>query len=195
MKYLDNQISNWRQKLISQVKIPAEYSDHLASSIQNEIESLTQNEIKNIVDSNPIDIKYRIEELQAFQSMMDTLNQMKPRPEIVRTQVITQNYICFVYLKDTLFELLKKTMPSESLTNKCCKFLLNNPVRAFRNSIAHGNWKYKRDFSGLEFWAHKGVPNQESMDKWEVNQEDLSFWQALSRMIAYVTYLTISKIK
>jgi hypothetical protein len=195
MKHLDKQISYWEHKLKSQVKIPAEYCGSLASSIQNEIGSLTQNEINSLIDYNPVDLKSRIEELQAFQSMMDTFNQMKPRPEIVRTQVITQNYICFVYLKDTLFELLKKTMPSDSLTNKCCKFLLNNPVRAFRNSIAHGNWKYKSDFSGLEFWAHKGVPNQEPMYKWEVHQDDLSFWQALSRMIAYVTYLTINKIK
>ena len=124
---------------------------------------------------------------------MDTFTQMRPRPEIVRTQVISQNYICFVYLKDTLFELLKRTMPSESITHKCCKYLLNNPVRAFRNSIAHGNWKYMTDFSGIEFWAYKGVPIAGPMDKWVVSQEDLSFWQALSRMVAYVTYLTLNR--
>ena len=193
MNHLDKQISEWREKLKQDVKIPDEYCDCLASTIEKEINSLKPVEKNGMIDNNPIELKTRIEELQAFQSMMDTFNQMKPKPEIVRTQVITQNYICFVYLKDTLFELLRKTMPSGSITKKCCKFLLNNPVRAFRNSIAHGNWKYKHDFSGLEFWAYKGVPNESDMDKWEVNQTDLAFWQALSRLIAYVSYTTLDK--
>lgn len=193
MKHLDNQISVWKDKLNREIKIPIDYCDCLASTIKHEIDTLKPDERNKLIDSNPIELKTRIEELQAFQSMMDTFNQMKPKPEIVRTQVISQNYICFVYLKDTLFELLKKTLPANSITKKCCKFLLNNPVRAFRNSIAHGNWKYKDDFSGIEFWAFKGNPTESSMEKWEVSQTDLSFWQSLSRLIAYVVFLTLDK--
>lgn len=193
MKHLDNQISVWKDKLNREIKIPIDYCDCLASTIKHEIDTLKPDERNKLIDSNPIELKTRIEELQAFQSMMDTFNQMKPKPEIVRTQVISQNYICFVYLKDTLFELLKKTLPANSITKKCCKFLLNNPVRAFRNSIAHGNWKYKDDFSGIEFWAFKGNPTESSMEKWEVSQTDLSFWQSLSRLIAYVAFLTLDK--
>ena len=191
MKHLDIQISSWKEKLVREVKIPNEYCDCLASTIEKEIDSLKQDEKSKLIDSNPVDLKTRIEELQAFQTMMDTFNQLKPRPEIVRTQIISQNYICFVYFKDTLFELLKKTMPTDSITRKCCKFLLNNPVRAFRNSYAHGNWKYNNDFSGIEFWAYKGEPTNAPMDKWEVSQSDLSFWQALSRLIAYTAFLTL----
>jgi hypothetical protein len=193
MKQLDKQIAIWKDKLNKETKIPVEYCECLASTTKKEIKNLNYDEKQKLIDSNPVDLKTRIEELQAFQSMMDTFNQMKPRPEIVRTQVISQNYICFVYLKDTLFESLKKTMPSESVTKKCCKYLLNNPVRAFRNSIAHGNWKYKNDFSGIEFWAYKGGPTESPMDRWKVNQTDLSFWQALSRLIAYVSFLTLAE--
>jgi hypothetical protein len=195
MYKLDKQIARFKDKLVDEIKIPSEYCDCLASTIENEINNLDVEKKKKLIDSNPIDLKTRIEELQAFQKMMDTFNQMKPKPEIVRAQVITQNYICFVYLKDSLFELLRKTMPSNSITKKCCKFLLNNPVRAFRNSIAHGNWKYKNDFSGLEFWAFKGPPDDYGMDKWEVNQSDLDFWQTLSRVIAYISYLSLDKIR
>jgi hypothetical protein len=193
MEYLDRQMLKWKDKLIQELKIPIKHCDCLASTIRDEINSLTPEKKNSLVDSNPIDIKIRIEELQAFQVMMETFNQMKPRPEIVRTQILSQNYICFVYLKDTLFDLLKKTMPADSVLKKCCKFLLNNPVRAFRNSIAHGNWKYNDDFSGIEFWAYKGEPTESLMDKWEVSQLDLSFWQALSRMVAYVSFLTLEK--
>lgn len=195
MEHLDKQIYYWKEHLIEDLKIPPEFCSRLASTIKNEIDILNPIEKNKLIDSNPIDLNIRIEELQAFQVMMDTFNKMKPRPEIVRTQVLSQNYICFVYLKDTLFELLKKTMPTNSVTKKCCKYLLDNPVRAFRNSIAHGNWKYKNDFSGIEFWAYKGEPNENPMDKWTVSQTDLSFWQALSRLIAYVTFLTLNKSK
>jgi hypothetical protein len=80
MKHLDNQISKWKDKLILEVKIPIQYCDSLATRIKNEIDNLTQDERKRLTDSNQIDLKVRIEELLAFQSMMDTFNNMKPRP-------------------------------------------------------------------------------------------------------------------
>ncbi len=195
MKELDKQFSQWEDMLTNQVKIPVDICSTLASTIQNEIKQLSADEIEKIESASPVGIDLRVEELLAFQSMMDTFNKMKPKPEIVRTQVIAQNYICFVYLKDTLFERLKRVLPTGSVGKKCCKFLLNNPVRAFRNSIAHGNWKYTNDFSGIEFWAYKGEPDGNPMPRWEVSQNDLGFWQALSRMIAYVTYLTLVEMK
>lgn len=193
MKRLDDQLVKWKYKLIRDVKVPSDTCDKISTTIELEIDRLTNEDRLKLTDASPVDLKTRIEELQAFQIMMDTFNKMKPRPEIVRTQVITQNYISFVYLKDTLFETLRKISQPDTVTKKCCKFLLNNPVRAFRNSIAHGNWTYKQDFSGLEFWAYKGEPNDQPMTKWEVSGSDLEFWQALSRTVAYTTYLTITR--
>ena len=83
-----------------------------------EIRSLNQSSKEAILNSTPISLIHRIEELQAFQSMMEIFNRMQPRPELVRTQIITQNYIAFVYLKDTLFEALRKVVPAGSLTKK-----------------------------------------------------------------------------
>ena len=80
-----------------------------------------------------------------------------------------------------------------SITKKCTKFLLNNPVRAFRNSIAHGNWKYLNDFSGLEYWAHKDSKLNEPMTRFEVSRSELNFWQMLSRTVAYTSYLTLTE--
>ncbi len=143
MKNLDFRLSRWRDKLVSEVKVPLDLCDKIATAIELEIERMTDEERRSLKEASPIDLKVRIEELLAFQVMMDTFNKVKPRPEIVRTQVIAQNYICFVYLKDTLFERLKVISQPGTVTKKCCKYLLNNPVRAFRNSIAHGNWAYK----------------------------------------------------
>ncbi len=168
MKNLDVQFLQWKHKLIEEVKIPPNICDALATTVQNEIKELSEENIKDIKLASPINLATRLEELSAFQSMMDTFNQMRPQPEIVRTQILAQNYICFIYLKDTLFEKLRRALPTGSITKKYCKFLLSNPVRAFRNSLAHGNWKYKSDFSGIEFWAYKGGPDENPMPSWEV---------------------------
>jgi hypothetical protein len=114
-------------------------------------------------------------------------------PNIVRARVVTQNYICFVYLGESCFNILKKNLPGGSPTRKACQFLTDNPIRAFRNAIAHANWKYKEDYSGIEFWARKGSESNEPMVKREVSQTTLNFWQALARTIAYVTFTCLAE--
>jgi hypothetical protein len=140
--------------------------------------------------SSVIPIKNRLDELIAFQGWMDASLKVN-NPNITRARVITQNYICFVYLGESCFSILKKNLPGGSPTRKACQFLTDNPIRAFRNAIAHANWKYIADYSGIEFWARKGSGTSEPMVKWEVNQTALDFWQALSRTVAYVTFTTL----
>ncbi|MDA8351432.1 MAG: hypothetical protein M0038_22030, partial [Pseudomonadota bacterium] len=79
-----------------------------------------------------------------------------------------------------------------SVTRKCARFLTNNPVRAFRNAVAHGNWRYRDDFTGLVFWARKGSDPSEDLHQFEVGQHELNFWQALSRGVAYSAYLHLA---
>jgi hypothetical protein len=193
MKKLDEQLIRWKDKLLMDVRVPADKYDQIATIMAKEIDALSEVAKEELKTASPIDVSSRIKELSAFQKMMDTFNRMTPIPEVVRAQVITQNYICFVYLKESLFETLKRVSQPETITKKCCKFLSNNPVRAFRNSIAHGNWTYKHDSSGLDFWARKGESRDEPMVKWEVSQDELNFWQALSRTVAYTAYLTLTK--
>lgn len=165
MENFDKQLFEFKSQLEKDVKIPFDKVDCVASTIEIEIKQNKQKLKQVITAVSPVPLETRLEELSAFQTMMDTFNRMKPRPEIVRSQVMTQNYISFVYLKDTLFEVLRKNSENGSVTKKCTKFLLNNPVRAFRNSIAHGNWKYLNDFSGLEYWAHKDSNFNEPMTR------------------------------
>jgi hypothetical protein len=115
----------------------------------------------------------------------------KPHPVVVRAQVVCQNYICFVYLGESCFNVLKKELPPGSAAKKCCRFLTDNPIRAFRNAVAHANWRYLPDFTGLEYWARKGAEPTEPMVRFEVSQQALSFWQALARCTAYASFLTL----
>ena len=86
--------------------------------------------------------------------------------------------------------MLRRELPSGSTTKRCCKFLTDNPVRPFRNAIAHSNRRYLSDFSGLKFWTKKGNDPDERPSKFVVAQAKLSFWQSLAKCTAYASYLS-----
>ena len=48
-------------------------------------------------------------------------------------------------------------------------------------------------FDGLEFWARKGSDPNEPMERFEVAQNDLNFWQAIARCTAYASFLAIGR--
>jgi len=192
MDYHDKQMQQWSTRLRDDLKIAPPESNQLATMITKEVAALPSDAKQRVKDASKVPLKIRIEELVAFQGLMDLVHAMRqPPPVVVRAQAIYQNYICFVYLGESCFKILKKELPSGSTAKKCCKFLTNNPVRAFRNAVAHANWRYLPDFSGLEYWARKGEDRTEPMSRFEVSQQDLSFWQALARCTAYASFLTL----
>jgi len=188
MQCLDRQMRHWSDRLIFDIKISEEDAQKLATTIESEVRWLPKEAKDEIRQSSPIEIKHRYEELLSFQGWMDIANKFKDNPFIVRAQVIVQNYICFVYLNESCFNVVRKHVSNQSACKKCCKFLLNNPVRAFRNAIAHSNWCYNEDFSCIRFWARKGATQDEDLHEFEVTNEELSFWQALARCTAYAVY-------
>lgn len=184
---LDKQLQDWSPRLRDDLGIGKEESETLATTIASEVHKLPGETLRGAgPDQQPL-FKDRVDELTAFQAFMDYVHRAAaPGPAIVRAQVILQNYICFIYLNEW-FKILRGSLPAESTSAKCCVFLNNNPVRAFRNAVADGNWKYNDDFSGLIYWAREGSVSAEPMTRWEVSQLELDFWQALARCVAYVT--------
>lgn len=191
---IDTQMRVWAQRLIHDLKLDMVQANRLGSVIENEVRSLTPEQKQQLILSSHVSPQNRIDELLGFQGWMDFVNKTRGNPYLIRAQVITQNYICFVYLGDALFKKLKSILPPPLVTGRCCSFLLNNPVRAFRNAVAHSNWRYNDQFSGLEFWARKGAGPDEPLDHFEVSQEDLSYWQSLSRCVGYSAYIVLSEV-
>jgi hypothetical protein len=189
-KKMDVQLREYSPLLRDDLGIEPPQSNHLATQIADEIAELPEDVLDTICSSDKISTTDRLEELKAFQAFMEFAAQSE-RPAIVRASVIINSYVCFVYLGDALFKQLKKRCPKWSAARKCCKFLTDNPVRAFRNAIAHANWTYKPDFSGLVFWACKGDAKDEAMKRFEVDERKLAFWQSLARCVAYVAYTEI----
>ncbi len=181
MDHLDRQMQQWSTRLRDDLKIGPPESNQLATTITKEVAAIPPEVKQRVKDASQIPLPIRIEELVAFQGWMDLIQANEPQPVVVRAQVVYQNYICFVYLRESCFTVLRRELPAGSTGKKCCKFLTENPVRAFRNAVAHANWRYLPDFSGLEYWARKGADPTEPMSRFEVLQQDLDFWQALAR--------------
>ncbi len=192
MIFIDEQMRNWSTRLRDDLKIAPPESDALASNIARDVESLSFEAKERVRNASLIPLGARLEELIAFQMWMDFLHASSPHPAVTRAQVIGELYVCFVYLGEACFGVLRKELPNGSVAKKCCKFLTENPVRALRNAVAHSNWHYLPDFSGLEFWAKKGPDPSEQPSRFVVLQEELSFWQALARCTAYASYLSLS---
>jgi hypothetical protein len=188
---LDNQMTKWGTKLRDDIGIPHQFSKSLATTVASEILALSGESKQRIIESSPIQIQKRLDELVSFQGWMDYAHTIQNNPYVVRAQVITEIYVCFVYLGESWFKVIRQEVDSQSTTKKCCKFLTDNPIRAFRNAIAHANWQYNSDFSGLEFWARKGQDNDEPMSRFDVSNRDLAFWQCFARCVAYASFLSL----
>jgi hypothetical protein len=188
---LDAQMQAFAARLTSEVKLTPEMTAKLATSIAADIRFLAPEQKSEIRAASPVPLSDRLAELQAFQGWMDHARTVRSNPFVTRAQVLTQNYICFVYLPEACFRVLAKACPSGSATKKCAQFLSNNPVRAFRNAVAHANWTYRSDFGAIVYWARKGSDQNEPLERFEVEQIDLSFWQTLSRCVAYAAYSSL----
>jgi hypothetical protein len=186
--HLDVQMQGFADRLKNEVKLTPEMASKLATTIAADVRFLTLEQKKEIRTASPIPVEDRLAELQAFQGWMDQARTVKSNPFVTRAQVLSQNYICFVYLPESCFRVLAKACPSGSAAKKCAQFLSNNPVRAFRNAVAHSNWTYRSDFGALVYWARKGSDLEDPLERFEVVQDDLAFWQALSRCVAYAAF-------
>jgi hypothetical protein len=194
-EHLDRQLKAFSDRLTEEVRLQASETDKVATLIAAEVRFLEPGLRGEVHAAGPVPLRNRLDELQAFQAWMDMASSVRDSAAVTRAQVITQNYVCFVYLSEACFQALRKTSKPGSVTRRCCEYLTDNPVRAFRNAIAHSNWTYASDFSGLVYWARKGSDPVEPLSRFEVAQHELNFWQALSRGVAYAAYTSIERVE
>lgn len=181
----------WGSRLRDDLGIPSAHSQALATSIAHDVHGLSPSTKRAIIAASPVQLEARLDELVAFQAFMDEMSAMSHGPHLVRAQVVVQNYVCFVYLQESCFVALRRESPAGSTLRRCCSFLTNNRVRSFRNAVAHGNWEYRPDFSGLVYWARKDSDRDQLPTMFEVSQLELDFWQSLARCTAYAAYTAL----
>ena len=193
MNKLDAQLFEYYEILISDIKLKPHQTHSVASSIELEIENLkcTPSFFNEVNNSSPVSLRSRLDELIAYQAWSDFAFQCK-EPFIARTNVTTQSYICFVYLKDAIFEIIARKAPDDSISKKCASYLSFGKVRDFRNAFSHANWEYSPNFDHLECWVLEDAQKKSGpMRNFQVKQYELNFWQTLSRGIGYSIYQSL----
>ena len=190
-QHLDMQMKRWAHWLTTDVKIAPDDASELATGIAADMLALPLESRRELEKATPVAVTDRLDELKAFQSFMDMAASVAGHPDFTRAHVIVQNYVCFLYLPESCFRVMKQVTPKGSVAHNCARFLTDNPVRAFRNAIAHANWSYRSDFEAIVYWARKGDGEDEPLSQFEVEQERLNFWQRLSRCVGYVALSTL----
>ena len=175
----------YARKLISDVKVNQIDASVLASSIFNEASLFSTHLKEKIRTTSPVPIADRLSQVWMAINFYGQCgpDQFRAIPGLAYAHTVTMSYISVVSLSDGLFDCVKKGgLPSTSVSKRCVKYLRENPVRAYRNAIAHGNWAANVAKGGIDFWARPGDENTK-MEKWFVSQADLVFWYEFSRVV------------
>lgn len=187
---LDTQLARWSSKLTDDLGVLPADASRLATAIAADVAVLSPENRAKLVDGSNVTLQDRLDELRGFEAWMSIASQVA-HPGVVRAQVITQNYVCFVYLRDDWFHVLRGVSSPGSATERTASFLTEDPVRAFRNAFSHGSWRYRADYRALQYWARRN--GKGPIVEWVTEQAELEFWQALSRVLAYASIQTLAE--
>jgi hypothetical protein len=184
---LDDRLGEFSTKLRDDLAIEPPSSLKLATTIYNEIRALPIDKLPTLAGESPLSLKDRHEQLMAVLEWWRNF----PADRNNCGLYMTLNYFCFVYLSESCFKILRKELPPGSIARKCCEYLTDNPVRAFRNAVAHGNWRATLDGSAIDFWARKGSQPDEAMSRFRFTVNDLNFCYCLSIATAHAAMLAL----
>ncbi len=161
--------------------------ERVATTIYREIAALDEPTIIRLRNTILIPPERYLEEMQAFQSWMAIAHSNSDNPAIVRAQVMTELYVAFVWLRDSMLHPINDALNSKTCTFSIVhRFLSTGVRRRQRNAIAHGRWSYQPDFNGLDCWD--GRPPRH----FTVTSADVGAWQLLSRGTAIAATLALT---
>ncbi len=169
----DLKMSEWSDRLQHEVGVSGEASATLATSIYRDIRTLPIN-LSSVSDVIPY--AERFNELALFLNWnAESQDYVKKESSCLsRARLVLSNYMCFVYLGEICFVRLRKQLPKKTTAGRCCRYLTENPVRAFRNAVAHGNWRIRDGI--VQPWARKGDSKEEPPGQFQVSDADRTFW-------------------
>ncbi len=170
--------------------IYASVRDRLASTIYAEVRSLDDASVNRLRGAMPIPPERYVEEMLAFQKWTEVARQNRRDPFVVRARVMTELYVAFVWLRDSVRVPVREAVGEGTTTWTVCHFLESGPRRLLRNAIAHGRWTYLADFSGIEYWAEpsRGKPLQ----RYEIKQDEFGPLQTVSRGASIAMLLALT---
>jgi hypothetical protein len=163
----------------------------LATTVHREVASLSEASTNQLRRSVQIPPERYLEELTAFQRWMDFAHANATNPAIVRAQVMTELYVSFLWLQDSLMVPIAAVLPAGSVVSAITTFLGTGACERLREAVVHGRWCYLPDFSGLDCWTRIGTDQR--FEHFEVGDRDLNAWQLLSRGTAIAALLALTE--
>ena len=130
-QHLDTQMRAFSAQLTSEVRLKPDIVAKLATTIAADVRFLTPEQKVEIRAASPVPLADRLAELQAFQGWMDKAHTVRNNPFVTRAQVLSQNYICFVYLPEHVFVFCRehvqaaqqqRNAPNSQATTLCVHF-------------------------------------------------------------------------
>jgi hypothetical protein len=199
---LDEKMATHQERLVQKVGLTEDCSNRLASCIAEDLRQKPEL-LDQLVESSPLPINERLNMFEAYQ--MEYLPRLRgrrpPLPNatsmtmeqfafVIFDELLPSLYMCVVFAADNLFDCIKKGAPSGSVAKKCAKFIRDDPLRALRNALAHGNWRFA-GYGALEYWARKDDgSNHVHVTRFEIDHETLRFYLDLCTYYAWVLLLT-----
>lgn len=189
LRHLDRQLDSVRFATEAP-DLPDPAWEGLATTVHDEIAGLDEAVRNQLRMSMHIPPERYVEELTAFQCWMEIAHANETNPVIVRAQVMTELYVAFVWLRDSVMKPTAAALSEQTTFVTIERFLSSGRRRTFRNAIAHGRWCYLSDFSGLEYWAEPSRGQQHQ--RLEISNVDLEAWQLLSRGTAIAALIALT---
>ncbi len=129
--------------------VPAALRGSLASSMHREIASLDDVMANQLRQALLVPPERYVEELSAFQAWMGIAHANSGNPVIVRAQVMTELYVAFVWLRDSVLAPAREAVGDGTVLGAVEQFLRTGDRRMLRNAAAHGRWCTSLTSAGL----------------------------------------------
>lgn len=189
LRHIDRQVEAVRTARDAPTLGEAAWS-RVATDIHGSVVSLDSSAKDDLREALMVSPDRYVEELLAFQGWIEIARQNRDNPSVVRAQVMTELYVSFVWLKDSVMKPASEVLLGGTF-DAVETFLRTGQRRLLRNAIAHGRWCYLPDFSGLEYWAEPS--RHQPHERFEIDQRELGLWRVLSQGTAIAVLLGLTE--
>ena len=199
LEILDSIMQNYDQELTGDLKLSQVQVDKFAHAVEGDIRSLDMQRKEEIKAAlKPLSLKDVESQFWTFEGMKMLarfIGEMEKKHGgdqasaiFASAQLNLENYFCFVFLRESLFEALSEKLKithNSSVLFKAAQFLLKDEVRILRNAFSHATWTVE-DSGGMNVLKY-----------WDKNREYTMSdkrWTFLRNMAHTISYVVIKNL-
>lgn len=168
LEILDMYMQDYEQELAGELKLTQNQLEKFARTIEGDIKQLDEQQRVEIIEAlKPLSLKdiesqfWTFEGMKMIASFIEGMQNQcggdQASAIFASAQLNLENYFCFVFLRESLFEALRdklKVSYNSSALFKAARFLLKDEVRILRNAFSHATWTVETSngANSLKYW-------------------------------------------